>query len=63
MSRCIRCKKEFELGSGLTCRKCIDRIAKIVKADVEKNLKWRAEAKEKNRKEQEINSRFDILDL
>jgi hypothetical protein len=52
MAKCLRCKKEFECGSGYTCQECIDRIAKIIKADVEKNQRAR-----------EINDRFEILDL
>ena len=32
MKRCLRCKKEFECGSGYTCQECIDRIGEIIKA-------------------------------
>ena len=56
MARCLRCKKEFECGSGYTCQECNDRIAKIIKADVKKNQIARKRARE-------IESRFEILDL
>jgi len=52
MRKCLRCGKEFECGTMLTCRECVDRINNVIKKDLQEK-----------KEALEINSRFDILDL
>ncbi len=52
MAKCLRCGKKFECGMCNTCQKCIDKINKKIKDQIEHH-----------RHQREINNRFEILDL
>ena len=52
MSKCLRCHKEFECGTILTCQECIDKIHQKIKEQIEQH-----------RKQREIADRFEIMDL